>query len=415
VADGWEFAKSRRRLENGKSDVEIIDNGGTEFFRPAGRESLHEEMRMALESGAADGERAQPHHYRATRSFLDLLGRLGCTLLVSAYTESRLVVISAREGRLEIRAHELPRPMGIAVSGDASGRRRLAISSAFTTLVFSEMPQLAPDFATPERPCDSVFLPRACYFTGDIDGHDLAWSGDDLLVANTRFSCVARIGDRFGFEPFWRPAFVTGLEPEDRCHLNGLACAQDRLAYVTALGATDSPHGWRERRASGGVLIETRTGATLLDGLSVPHSPRLVEGRLFLCESGHGTLIEVDPRTRATRRLATLPGFARGLDALDNVFFVGLSKLRNASTSRLPLASRAETLVCGLAAVDRDSGAVLGWLALDDFEEVFDVRVLPGVVNVAFEGPDSPASNAYVDMPGRVFLAQPPDSGQTTK
>jgi hypothetical protein len=51
------------------------------------------------------------------------------------------------------------------------------------------------------------------------------------------------------------------------------------------------------------------------------------------------------------------------------VFFVGLSKLRNASTSRLPLASRAETLVCGLAAVDRDSGAVLGWLALDDFEK----------------------------------------------
>ena len=363
---------------------------------------------MALANDTPGRELAPRYRYRATRSFLDLLSSLRCTLIVSVYTASRLILISAREGGIEIRAHELLRPMGIAVSGAASQRRRIAVSGAFSTIVFSEMPQLAADFATAERPCDSVFLPRACYFTGDIDGHDLAWLGDELIVANTRFSCVARVGDRFGFEPLWRPPFVTGLEPEDRCHLNGLACAQDRLAYATALGASDLPRGWSERRASGGVLIETNSGETVLEGLSVPHSPRIVEGRLFLCELGQGTIIEVDPQRRTTRPLVALPGFTRGLDALANVLFVGLSKLRDGAAVKLPLANRAESLVCGLAAVERDTGALLGWLALDDFEEIFDVRVLPSVVNAALEGPDSPASNAYVDMPGRIFQPQPP-------
>ena len=380
--------------------------------RPSGKmpaRSVRRESRMAAENTTIGGEQARRNRYRATRSFLELLLRLHCTLVVSVYTASRLVLISAAEGALEIRAHELLRPMGIAVSGAASRRRRLAVSSAFSTLVFSEMPQLAADFASAERPCDSVFLPRACYFTGDIDGHDLAWRGDELLVANTRFSCVARVGDRFGFEPLWRPGVVTALEPEDRCHLNGIACTQDGLAYVTALGLSDSARGWSEKRASGGALIEAGSGETLIDGLSVPHSPRLIEGRLFVCESGQGRILEVDARARAARVLAVLPGFTRGLDALGAVLFVGLSKLRHDGDAKLPLGARADSLLCGVAAVERDTGTLLGWLALDDFDEVFEVRVLPGVVNVVLEGPDSRASNAYLDMPGRVFQSQPPE------
>jgi uncharacterized protein (TIGR03032 family) len=361
--------------------------------------------------GGGNEPSSPEHRFRATRSFVDLLSQLRCTLVVSVYTASRLLLISAREGVVRIESHEVARPMGIAVS-ESGPRRRLALSSAFNTLVFSDTPQLAADFARPGRPCDTVLLPRACYFTGDIDGHDLAWRGDELLVANTRFSCIARIGDKFGFEPIWRPPFVSGLEPEDRCHLNGMACAQDRLAYVTALGVSDAPRGWRERRASGGVLMEGARGEIVLEGLSVPHSPRLFDGRLFLCESGRGAVLEIDPRSYAIRRLEALPGFPRGLDALDDVLFAGLSKLRDRSAAQLPLANRSDSLLCGLAALHRDSGALLGWLALDDFEEVFDVRVLPGVTQVAMESLDGQASSTCIDMPGRIFVSQPREENE---
>jgi len=62
--------------------------------------------------------------------------------------------------------------------------------------------------------------------------------------------------------------------PEDRCHLNGLAVVDGQPKYVTALGTTDTPGGWRERKADGGVLLDVESGETLIDNLSMPHSPR---------------------------------------------------------------------------------------------------------------------------------------------
>ncbi len=283
------------------------------------------------------------------------------------------MLISARDGAIRLLAHEMPRPMGIATTV-SSGRRLLAVSTAHHTLVFSEAPQLRGDFSRPDGPCDAVFLPRASYYTGDVDGHDLAFHGRDLLVANTRFSCVARVGHETGFEPIWTPPFVTALDPQDRCHLNGIVCDAEGLAYVTSLGVSDAPRGWRRARASGGALMDARSGAMVLSSLCVPHSPRLFQGRLMLCESGLGAVIEVAPGAGIVRRIEGLPGFTRGLDACGDVLFVGLSKLRAKGVAELPVGARADTLLCGVAAVARESGVLLGWLALDDFEEVFDVR-----------------------------------------
>lgn len=49
------------------------------------------------------------------------------------------------------------------------------------------------------------------------------------------------------FVPRWQPRFVTDLVAEDRCHLNGLAMVGGKPKYVTALGQTNEPRGWKER------------------------------------------------------------------------------------------------------------------------------------------------------------------------
>ena len=61
--------------------------------------------------------------------------------------------------------------------------------------------------------------------------------------------------------PRWRPPFVSALAPEDRCHLNGLGMIEGQPRYVTALGETDTPGGWRANKARGGLLIDIETGA----------------------------------------------------------------------------------------------------------------------------------------------------------
>src|SRR5207344_3111754 len=119
------------------------------------------------------------------------------------------------------------------------------------------------------------------------------WAVEELWVVNTRFSCLCTLHPDYSFVPRWRPAFISALAAEDRCHLNGLAVVDDRVRYVTALGETDTPGGWREDKASGGVLIDVDSSETVVRGLSMPHSPRWYRDQLWLLESGQGSLATV--------------------------------------------------------------------------------------------------------------------------
>src|SRR3972149_3650764 len=96
----------------------------------------------------------------------------------------------------------------------------------------------------------------ATYHTGDLHTHDVAIAGDDIWLAATRFSCLAKFSYDFSFLPAWKPKFISDLVPEDRCHLNGIAVRDGRPRYVTALGTTDAAAAWREEKATGGVLID---------------------------------------------------------------------------------------------------------------------------------------------------------------
>src|SRR5262249_26248602 len=186
--------------------------------------------------------------------------------------------------------------------------------------------------------------------------------------------------------PRWRPPFVTALAAEDRCHLNGLALAAGERGvsaprFVSALGETDTPGGWRPNKAHGGCLIEVPSGEVVARGLSMPHSPRLHDRRLWLLESGTGRLLLVDATFGHMETVAELPGFSRGL-ALGGLYaFIGLSRIRETSTfGGLPIAERVAELKCGVAVVDLRGGEVIGLLEFQTaVEEIFAVEILPGL------------------------------------
>jgi uncharacterized protein (TIGR03032 family) len=216
--------------------------------------------------------------------------------------------------------------------------------------------------------------------TGDIGVHELARAGGELWVVNTRFSCLCTLAPGYSFVPRWRPPFVTALAAEDRCHLNGLCVVGGRPRFATALGETDARDGWRAGKAAGGVVIDVPSGVFVTRGLSMPHSPRWHDGRLWVLESGKGRLVLVDPATGRRERVAELPGFARGLALCGPYAFIGLSKIRKTSAmDGVPLSDRREELKCGVAVADLRSGRVAAMLEFHSaVEEVFDVQLLPG-------------------------------------
>jgi uncharacterized protein (TIGR03032 family) len=116
--------------------------------------------------------------------------------------------------------------------------------------------------------------------------------------------------------------------------------------------------------------------------LSMPHSPRWYAGRLWVCESGAGTIGFVDERTGRYQPIAEVPGFTRGLDFAGSLAFVGLSQVRESAVfSGIPITERLkeEERTCGVCVVDLASGQVVALLRFDTtVQELFAVTVLHG-------------------------------------
>src|SRR5205823_14811778 len=128
------------------------------------------------------------------------------------------------------------------------------------------------------------------------------------------------------------------LAPEDGCHLNGMCVVDGKVKYVTCLGQTDNPDGWRENKKDGGCILDVPSGEVLVRGLSMPHSPRFYGGNMWVLESGHGTLSLVDLKKGTTQIVAKLPGFTRGIDFYGHLAFIGLSQVRETAVfSGIPL------------------------------------------------------------------------------
>jgi uncharacterized protein (TIGR03032 family) len=314
-------------------------------------------------------------HYTQTESFVALLNRLGASLLVSTYQANKLLVARAAGDGLSMLVRTFERPMGLAVDA-----RRLTIGARNQIWNFRNAPDIAPQ-VEPAGQHDACFVPRSCHVTGDIGVHELAWAGDELWIVNTRFSCLCSLDPDYSFVPRWQPPFITALAPDDRCHLNGLALVAGQAKYVTALGETDTAGGWRANKPHGGCLMDVSSKAIISRGLSMPHSPRWHDGRLWLLESGTGQLVQVDTAAGKWQEVVQVPGFARGLALAGPYAFIGLSKIRKTSAmDGVPLAERRDELKCGVAAVDLRSGQIIGFLEFQTaVEEIFDVQLLPGL------------------------------------
>ncbi|GAB4419158.1 MAG: TIGR03032 family protein [Anaerolineae bacterium] len=334
--------------------------------------------------------------------FPDLLASLGCSLVISTYQAGKVIFISATPDGLIQLPRNFDKPMGLAVAG-----ARLAVATRHEVVVLANAPSLAPGYPSNPDCYDSLFAPRAVYFSGEVDLHDLAWIGSTLWAVNTRFSCLCRIDDQFSFTPVWRPPFVTAFTPDDHCHLNGMALANGQPLYATALGATDSPKGWRSTKPTGGVLLHVPSGEIILSGLAMPHSPRLFEGRLYLLLSASGELVTVEPESGRYEIVAALPGFGRGLARCGDYLFVGLSRLRpNRTFGDLPIARR--ELFSGVLVLHLPSGQIVGHLQyLSGCEEIYDVQVLPGLRRPGLMGLDKPLFRSALSTPQYGFWSEP--------
>jgi uncharacterized protein (TIGR03032 family) len=147
--------------------------------------------------------------------------------------------------------------------------------------------------------------------------------------------------------------------------------------YVSALSQTNTKMGWREKKGVAGVIIDTVSNKVIAQGLAMPHSPRWYDGKLWILESGKGSLATVSVETGEVTTIATLPGFTRGLNFIGPYALVGLSQVRESVFKNLPITSQKEERNCGVWIVDIRNGEIVGELKFSGMvKEIFDVKVL---------------------------------------
>lgn len=313
-----------------------------------------------------------------SRLFIDWLRQQKLSIAFTTYQSNRLFLVGVKpNGRLSAFTREFDRAMGLYATPE-----RLYLSSRYQ--VWRLENALAPGGI--RNGYDRVYVPRVGHVTGELDVHDLAVNNQQQVIfVNTLYSCLATLSSRYSFTPIWRPSFISKLAAEDRCHLNGLAMADGQPKYVTSCGRADVTDGWRDHRRDGGCVIDVETNEIILTGLSMPHSPRVYQGKLWLLNSGTGEFGYSDLGTQKFVPVAFCPGYLRGLAFWQNFAIVGLSQPREKTFTGLALeerlAAKNASSRCGLLVIDLNSGDIVHWLRVEGvITELYDVQLLPGVL-----------------------------------
>ncbi|HWB54653.1 MAG TPA: TIGR03032 family protein [Tepidisphaeraceae bacterium] len=319
---------------------------------------------------------------KVDHGFGQWISSAGCSIAITTYQAGKIALVGWTGSQVHVTMRDFPRPMGLARKPGSSNC--FAMATQDELILFANAGLLAQDYLEKNR-YDALFLPRISYHTGNLNLHDLAYGTDGLWAVNTRFGCLVTFTDEFSFIPRWNPPFLSLLAPEDRCHLNGLALADGQPAFATALGKTDTPRGWLEHKATGGILMDIPANRIILENLCMPHSPRWKDGKLWMLNSGLGELWIVNPLTGQHQVVTQLPGYLRGLDFVGHHALIGMSKIRSKHIfAGLPVQERCPNLTCGIAVVNTITGQCDGILEFTDAaEELYDVISLPGVFKPA--------------------------------
>lgn len=315
-----------------------------------------------------------------SQQFVGWLYQEQISLAFTTYQSSRLILLGiGQEGRFSGFERNFNRAMGLYTVGS----ERFYLSSKYQLWQFDNVLSPGQNY----QGYDKLYVPRTGYTTGDLDIHDVAVdSGGRIVFVSTLLNCLATVSESNSCTPLWKPSFISKVVNEDRCHLNGMAMVDGKPRYVTAVAQTDVKDAWREKRRNGGCVIDVTSNEVILSGLSMPHSPRFYQGKLWLMNSGTGEFGYVDLERGSFEVVAFCPGYLRGLAFWKQWAIIGLSKPRGEDKTFSGLAlderltEKGEEARCGLMVVDINTGEIVHSVSVSGvIRELYDVQILPQV------------------------------------
>jgi len=329
--------------------------------------------------------------HRASRGWWNILAEAGLTLLITREYEHLAMALNAGEGRPRVSFLAVPHPSGLAV--DRATNRVLLASTRNPNQVYT----LKPVMSTLERmdvaasPAKGSFLVpfSSTFFPGSLYLHDLAVIGNSVFANAVGHNALARLDVDGTYERVWWPKSIErNGEPvfgRNHIQLNSIAAGKTlRTSYFTASSATMGrlvPGDLNYPVDGQGVIFSGQTREPMCTGLTRPHSARLRDGKVWVANSGYG---ELGFAARGKLEVVSrLPGWTRGLCIVNDIAFVGTSRIIPRYARYAPgLDSRDSR--CAVHAVCCKSGKLLGSLEWPSGNQIFAIDWISASVSNGF-------------------------------
>ena len=288
-------------------------------------------------------------------NLLDFLTQAQQSVVISFYIDNLISIFNGEE----LAESPIARPMGVCrITGG------LAIATKVGVAYFKKL----------YLEKDDIFIYRQNFtkHNGMIDCHEIVSLNDRLIFANTLFSCLSSPSFEKDFEIVYQPGFIESVVPEDHAHLNGIAKDEKSIRFISCFSPTDSPgrKNWRHK-PNNGCVWDVQADEPVITNLSIPHSPRFADNKLYVCESGKGRVIE---RHQDQLRAVGLGSFTRGLIVTSDFLIVGTSKIRDKAKNKSLHRDCLTTNKCGLHLIDRLTLKLIDSHYFEDKQEIFDLQ-----------------------------------------
>jgi len=343
----------------------------------------------------------------STDNFPKILKALNISLAVTSYQSARLILVRSDGETIDTNLKAFPRPMGIYADEnhitlgtfnqvlefkraddilESIQKGSLDSTGNFSKKVLEknkeqmeELKKQRDEEIEAVKKADSLYLHRATITTGMINIHDIAWGDEGLWVVNSTFSCLSTLSPDNSFVARWKPKFISELVPEDRCHLNGMAMLNGKPKYVTTFNMEDSKDSWSQGRIDYGTLIDVDTNEILIEGMIMPHSPKVYKDEVYVCESGLGVVWKYNPKTKEKTQVVKLQGFTRGLYFYGGVMFVGTSQVRASEIKNpTPISTMYDETYAGVWMINLEDNSTIGYIKFEgDIDQIYDIAVIP--------------------------------------
>lgn len=371
------------RLGRGTQDLDKIRELESSEKREITQNQKQQQQRSNEQQQQTNNE--QPR-FEMDRMFINWMASVNSSLIISSYKTHRVISLgtvkdpNTGENKSCMWLTNFNRPMGVHTSRD-----RIWISSSGNLWGYENAGSEIDNVHFGRY--DASYIPRFAYFSNDVDTHDICVDRDgNPYYCSALFSCICMPSETHSFKVFWKPPWITKIAPEDRCHLNGV-CSRDGVPrYVTSVCQTDVRGAWRENRVEKGIVYDIVENRVVCRGLSMPHSPRWFNDKLYVLDAGSGWFGYVDFETERLVRKIWIPGYLRGLDFVNEKYAViGSSEDRHENCFQgLPLGTKMEeqgvTAKCGIHVIDLENYTIPHSVRFfSPMDELYDVCVINGV------------------------------------